>query len=307
MLRTRSFLFVASITMAALAAAACEPIVNAPPGGGAVVTGTFKIGPFNLAAMNQTGWESQGTRSNVPRPSGAFGIKTMSFDIVDASGDPVPRHMVHLHHVLLMNPARQDAFCSRAERFAGSGSERTPLSLPNPYAYLNGQNENWNALWHIMNMSDEAMTVYIQYTVGYQPAATAQNSRPVKPFFLDVTGCGNSQYDVPGNGGPGSVHTNTRTFTAPWDGYLTFAGGHQHEGGIDVALRDDATGNQCKMTAHYEAPMGDHNPPHEITTCPIHERVHAGNTYSVISRYDNSMPRQGVMGIVLAYAWQGSQ
>ena len=70
--------------------------------------------------------------------------------------------------------------------------------------------------------------VCIQYTVGYQPGATAQNSRPVTPFFLDVTRCGNSTYDVPGNGGPGGIHTAARTWSAPWDGYMVTAGGHLH-------------------------------------------------------------------------------
>src|SRR5690606_35359361 len=32
-------------------AAACEPIENAPPGGGEVVEETFTLGPFNLAPM----------------------------------------------------------------------------------------------------------------------------------------------------------------------------------------------------------------------------------------------------------------
>jgi hypothetical protein len=294
---------------ALLGAVACEPIVNAPPGGGTVAHQTFRLGPFDLAAMGQAGDQDIGSQGTVPRPSGAFGIKSITFDLVDANGDPIPRHMAHLHHVLLMNNARRDQFCSRAERFAGAGAERTPMSLPDPYAYMVSGSDTWSSLWHIMNTSDEAQQVYIQYDIGYQPGATTTNSRPVTPFFLDVTGCGNSEYDVPGDGGPGSVHTNTRTFTAPWDGYLVNAGGHLHEGGIDITIRDDANGHTCTMVAHYEDPMepGMMNPPHDITTCPVHEPIHAGGRYSVISRYDNSMPREGVMGIVLGYGWRGSQ
>jgi len=294
---------------ALLVAAACDPIVNAPPGGGTVVHQTFRLGPFNLAPMGQSGDQNQGTQASVPRPAGAFGIKTMTFDVVDANGNPVDRSMVHLHHVLLMTSARQDQFCNRPERFAGAGAERTPLSLYGPYAYMVGAGDSWSALWHVMNMSDQAQQVYIQYDIGYQPGATSTNSRPVTPFFLDVTGCGNSEYDVPGTGGPNSVLTTTRTFTAPWDGYLVTAGGHLHEGGIDITVRDDASGLSCTMNAHYDPPMepGMMNPPAGITTCPVHERIHAGGHYTVLSRYDNSMPYQGVMGIVLAYAWRGTQ
>jgi hypothetical protein len=286
---------------------ACDPIVNAPPGGGEVVVGTYRIGPFTLAPEGQPGSESQASRANVPRPSGAFGMKSISFDLVDAAGNPVPHSAVHLHHVLLMNPARTSPYCSNwPERFAGSGSERTPMSLPDPYAYMVRSDERWNALWHLMNMSDTTRDVYIQYTVGYQPGATTQNSRPVTPFFLDVTGCGNSTYDIPGNGGPGSVHTLARTRSAPWDGYLVTAGGHLHGGGIDIAIRDNADGLECKMVAKYDHthPL---DAPTSITTCPTHEQIGAGQTFTVTSRYDNSQPRQDVMGIVLAYAWRGTQ
>ena len=304
--RLRRLALLGAICLLTMGIAACDPIENAPPGGGEVVQGTFRIGPFDLAPDGQPGSESNSTRSNVAKPSGAFGLKTISFDIVDAAGTPLPHSAVHLHHVLLMNPARQDMFCSRSERFAGSGSERTPIELPDPYAYMVGSGERWNALWHIMNMSTTAQEVYIQYKVGYQPGATAQNTRGVTPFFLDVTGCGNSEYDVPGDGGPGSVHTNTRSWTVPWDGYHVTAGGHLHGGGIDIVLRNESTGAECTMVAHYEH-THPHDAPGSITRCPVHKRVLAGQEFSVSSHYDNSEPHAAVMGIVLAYAWQGSQ
>jgi hypothetical protein len=286
---------------------ACDPIVNAPPGGGEVVTGTFRIGPFSLAPEGQPGSETEASRANVPRPPGSFGMKSITFDVVDSAGNPVLHSAVHLHHVLLMNPARTSPFCSNwPERFAGAGSERTPMSLPDPYAYLVGSSERWNALWHLMNMSDTSREVYIQYTVGYQPGATAQNSRGVTPFFLDVTGCGNSTYDIPGNGGPGSVHTLARTWSAPWNGYMVTAGGHLHGGGIDIAIRDNADGLQCTMVAKYDH-VHPHDAPTSISTCPTHEQIGAGQTFTVTSRYDNSEPHQDVMGIVLAYGWRGSQ
>lgn len=74
-----------------------------------------------------------------------------------------------------MNPARTSPYCDNwPERFAASGSERTPMSLQDPYAYMVGRKERWNALWHVMNMSDTTQQVYIQYKIGYQPGATAR-------------------------------------------------------------------------------------------------------------------------------------
>jgi hypothetical protein len=290
-----------------LAATACEPVINAPPGGGDIVQGTFRIGPFNLSPVGQAGSENEGARGNMPRPTGAFGIKAMDFDLVYANGDPVPHSAVHLHHIVMMNNARQSLNCPQwPERFAGAGSERTPMRAPDPYAYLVGASDSWSSIWHIMNDSSSQQQVYIQYKLGYQPGANASNTRGLTPFFLDVTGCGNSEYDIPGNGGPGSVHTNTRSWTAPWDGMVVRFGGHLHGGGIDIRLQNDTTGEGCTMKAHYEH-THSHGAPGSIDTCSAHNRVRTGDRYSVISRYENDEPVEGAMGIVLAFVWRGTQ
>jgi hypothetical protein len=297
----------AATSLLLVAGAACMPIVNAPPGGGDVVHETYRLGPFDLAPMGQSGDQDEGFQVGIPRPEGAFGIKSMSFDIVDENGEPVDRHDAHLHHTVLASSAAQDSYCPGGERFAGAGAERNPIELPDPYAYLVGGSDRWDATWHVMNTSDQARRVYIEYDVGYQQGATAENSRDVTPFFLDVTGC-TAEFDVPGDGGPDSVHTRERTWTAPWDGYVVMSVGHLHEGGIDITLRDDLTGRTCTMTAEYEHEHDSgHNPPQSITTCPIHYPVQAGQEFSVIARYDNSQPYEGAMGIVRAYGWRGSQ
>lgn len=306
--RIRRAALVGLLAVALFAGTACATIVNPPAGGGEIVHSTYRIGPLNLQPAGQWWDTSVGYQTNLPRPSGAFGIKTMSFDIVDANGTPVPRHDAHLHHIVMGNNAHQDPYCGGNERFAGAGAERNPIVLPDPYAYLVGADDAWSATWEVVNEASRAQTVYIEYDIAYQRGATAENSRGVRAFFLDVAGC-LTQYNVPGNGGPGSVHTATRTWTAPWDGYLVTAVGHMHAGGIDLSLRDEARGVQCTMTAGYEDAHepGHENPPHEITRCPIHVQVQEGQRFSVISRYDNSAPQTGAMGIVRAYAWPGTQ
>lgn len=290
-----------------LTAAACEPVRNTPPGGGTVVQGSYRIGPFSLSPVGQPGSENQGAQGNMPKPTGAFGLKAMDFDLVYANGDPVPHTAVHLHHIVMMNSARTSPNCGQwPERFAAAGSERTPMRVPDPYAYLVGANESWSSIWHIMNESGSSQQVYIQYKLGYQPGANATNTRGVTPFFLDVTGCGNSEYDIPGNGGPGSVHTNTRTWTAPWDGLVVGFGGHVHGGGIDIRLQNERSGEGCTMLAHYDH-SHSHGAPGYIDACIAHNRVLAGDPYSVVSRYENDEFIDGAMGIVLAYVWRGTQ
>jgi hypothetical protein len=272
-----------------------------------VVTGTYRIGPFNLAPAGQPGSESNSAGTNLPRPPGAFGMKAMDFDLVDADGVPITHGAAHLHHVVMMTSARRSMFCPTwPERFAGSGSERTPIRFPDPYAYMVGANERWDAIWHVMNETSQPLQVYIQYKVGYQPGATAQNTRPVTPLFLDVTGCGGSTYDVPGNGGTGSLHTATRTWTAPWNGIVVGMGGHLHGGGVDITLRNNRSGEQCHMLAHYDHAHPGHSPG-SIDACIAHNRVNQGDTFTLTSRYDNAQPLQDVMGIVMAYAWRGTQ
>src|SRR5262245_59465092 len=85
----------AILACAVLIGTACEPLVNAPPGGGTTFSQTFRYGPFTLGP----GQEIQGAPSSgMPRPTGAFGLKGARFDVVDASGTPVSVHDVHLHH-----------------------------------------------------------------------------------------------------------------------------------------------------------------------------------------------------------------
>ncbi len=286
-----------------LFAAGCDPLLNAPPGGGETLTQTFRYGPLALGP----GGEVMGSpASGMPRPSGAFGLKSAKFDIVDQNGTPVSAHDVHLHHIVMITSAAQDALCpTRRERFLGSGMERTKVDLWGPYTYLVGASDQWGSIYHVMNMTSQPKTVYIQYTLGYQPGANATNSRPVQPLFQDVTGCGNSVFDVPGDGGPGSVFTKSRTWRAPRDGMAVFTGGHIHEGGIDISLRNATTGhNICTGTATYHT-----NPTHlaAINPCLLHEKVVGGQDYSVTARYDNSAPIKDAMGINLTYVWWGTQ
>ena len=283
--------------------AGCVPLQNSPPGGGQTLTQTFNYGPFTLGPNG----ELQGAPSSgMPRPSGAFGLKEAKFTVVDQSGAAVSPHDVHLHHIVMTTSAREDQLCpGRRERFIGSGMERTPIYFWGPYTYLVGASDQWGSIWHLMNESAQTRTVYIQYTLRYQPGANATNSRPVDAYFQDVDGCGDSTYDVPGTGGAGSVHTNTRAWTAPDDGLAVYTGGHLHEGGIDTTLRNDTTGEAfCTSKATY------HENPHHlasINSCLLHNQINQGDRIRLTARYDNSQPYDDVMGINLTYVWWGEQ
>jgi hypothetical protein len=266
-------------------------------------TESFLVGPFNLAAMGQPGWENESS-GNVPRPAGSFGIKGMRFDVVDHNGDPIDMHEVHLHHIVLLDHARPDAVCPPVpSRFSGSGHERTPLVLPDQYAYRVGAGDpSWSAAWHVMNMSPTPRTAYIKYEIDHVAHNSPEAARGVTAYWHDVTGpCTTSEYDVPGGGGPGSVHTKSWTYTAPKDGIRVYTGGHLHNGGIDLTMRRTATNEVvCTNTAMYPMP----GMLHEITACDDHTPVSAGEQFTTTARYDNSAPVAGAMGIQLSYVWE---
>jgi len=300
--RARRVALFGVFALVALVGAACVPLQNAPSGGGAVVEQTFRYGPFTLAP----GEETMGSPpAGMPRPAGAFGLQSAKFDVVDENNVPYSAHDVHLPLVVMTTSARRDVLCpDRAERFIGSGTAWTPITLGSPYTYLVGANDQWGSIYHLKNGTapgTPAKTVYIRYTLRYQPGATTQNSRPVTPMFMDVTGCAGDEYNVPGTGGPGSVHTRFATWTAPASGIAVFAAGHLHDGGIDITLKNETTGQiGCIGAAGYHE-----NPRHlaSIPACVLHHQVTAGNQYSVTSRYDNSAPIDGAMGIYLTYVW----
>lgn len=271
--------------------------------GSAFTTESFLIGPFDLSAMDQPGWENKSSGA-APRPAGSFGIKGMRFDIVDQNGAPVDMHDVHLHHIVMLDASRPDATCpSSATRFAGTGKERTPLVLGDDYAYkVKGTDPAWSAIWHVMNMSSQARTVYIKYSIDYVADNDPAAARAVTPYWSDVTGpCTNSEFDVPGNGGAGSVYSKSRTYTAPKNGTRVFVGGHIHDGGIDITMKRTAS-NQvvCTNTAVYPMP----GMIHEISTCTNPTSVTAGEQFTTTARYDNSAPISAVMGIQLSYVYE---
>ena len=177
------------------------------------------------------------------------------------------------------------------------------MAMPDPYAYMVGANDRWSALWHVMNMSDTPQQVYIQYKMGYQPGP-----RPRTPAGHAVLprhhGCGNSEYDIPGDGGPGSVHSAVADVGHAVGGLLRRLGRPRPRGGIDITIKDDVDNLWCTMTAKYE--HSHHGGPGSITACTPHEHFGAGDPFTVTARYENDEPLEGVMGIVLAYAWRGT-
>ena len=179
------------------------------------------------------------------------------------------------------------------------------------YAYLSEAGDAWVANFHLHTTSTTPVDdVRIEYTIAYETYTDPSEFRGTTPYFLDVTGCNQgSVYDVPGGGGPNSVHVASRTYTTPADGISVFTGGHIHEGGIEASLTRDATGEDyCTATASYLAMT--HHPYHpnlgtldRISHCVTHSEVNAGEKFTLRSTYDNEIFVGKAMGIMLTHIW----
>ena len=128
--RLGRYRFLVLLGLVALVGSACASLKGLYTGTVTPSTGVYRLGPFNLAPMDQPGSESESVQGSIPRPPGNIGIKSMTFDLVYAAGNPVPRWMRTCITRCLMNRAHTSPICSgEEERFAGAGAERTPLKL----------------------------------------------------------------------------------------------------------------------------------------------------------------------------------
>jgi hypothetical protein len=278
-------------------------------------TQIFRIGPYDLAGINQPGWEVKGN-DVMPHPAGNVAIKGIDFRVVDGDGHHVGLHLVHLHHIVLLDRSSPDPICPEVgARFAGTGTERTPLVLPGRFAYRVDAGDVWGSTFHLHTTSaTPAEDVYIEYEVQYEPITAQSDFQYTTPYFLDVTGCwsnSGSLYDVPGGGAPGSEHIASKTYTAPRNGTAVFTGGHIHAGGIDISLTRDATGEDyCTAMAHYEGTGHPSHPVfgqlHDISYCMQSSEVNAGETFTLRSRYDHQYETLKAMGIMVTHVYEPS-
>lgn len=298
------------------ASATPVPLVDAPAGGGAITYQEFTVNVGHLSPMGSPGDTVEGA-GYLPRPTGGFGMKSISFDLVDAhTGLPVPQMDAWLHHFVIAKMTADDPACPghrmyglKVAPMVGTGQERTPIAFPDPYAIMVGQSDTWGGLWHVMNMTDQPMDVKITYRIGLQAGATTTNTRPLTPFWADSYACpGGTTWNVAGNGGPNSVETKTQTYTIPKAGIVVGDGGHLHGGGIDLETRHQDGTLICVNRATYMQGMENMDGMIEsINPCTPHDTVTKGEKISVTSHYDNSAPHSEVMGISVLYLWYGVQ
>ncbi len=207
---------------------------------------TITAGPYdlpNMPPMEDHGMMDLGMSHDTPVQHFAWPIdgwfRGYRVDLVDAKGQPVPRHV--MHHLIMVNFSRRQLLYSAAERLMGAGTETDEeISVPKTIGVpmTPGMKLGMYVAWH-NDTGKDLEGVFLKLTMLWTPKN--QNPRPVNslPIYMDVnlTVGGSNTFDVP----PGKS-SKAYEFTLPVSGRLLGVGGHMHDYGLGVRLEDVETG-----------------------------------------------------------------
>jgi hypothetical protein len=258
---------------------------------------TFTIGPHTLQPAGQAGDEINQIYAAIERPEGDIAVRSIDWELIDSAGNALTHAQAHLHHIVLLDNSRPDELCGVPSRFAGTGDDLIKFELPEPYAYRSDSGD-WQAVYNIRNSSALPLDVAVRYTVTYSDALVP-NYRDVEPFFFDVDGCwGDSIFEVPGDGGPGSSFAKSNDYVMNRDATIVNGGGHLHDGGIDAYINDGAT-EICRATAVYDEDSGHFD---GVEPCGVvNYDIDIGDVLTLTARYRNDEYIPDAMGIMVMY------
>lgn len=311
--------------LAMLACAVMAVLIPAATAGAAITTRTVDYGPYTIPAgagdphdSMSMGMIANQISTNVAKPCTDCTIIAIRPDLVDASGarvnvDSGPM----IHHALLAANAtgKSDATCrgtvvgALGERFFAAGNERTPIDVTSvPYGYKIGRTETWNLVVDLMNWATTTKTVRVRMTYTYATGSDATSRAPLRPVWLDLDQCGDSEVSVPT--GPSDSHYD---WTVNVPGRVIQTAGHVHDHGVRTELTNESAGGTsiCNSVAGYGETPGFVTPDgrrhvSSMTSClgnPI-STVASGQRLRLHTLYDVPVGHPAIddaMGIMIAY------
>jgi hypothetical protein len=287
-------------------ATAVVVLALAPSAWGA--TKVVRYGPYTIpgGTMATPGMVHNKLSFVVQRPCVDCYITSFTPDLVYADGTRANLDTgAMLHHAVFASQFRSDATCGgtllglAGERFFGSGNERTAISFPAGYGYRVRWYDAWTLLVDLMNHAAEAKTVYVQVTYTYRPAW--ESVKPLKPVWLDIDQCGDSEYSIPM--GYSDTHWDWKV-NVP--GSVVAAFGHQHGHGVSIyATKGESKDHKAGVICRSDATL-DPSDVHSVlsmSTCtgdPL-ARLSSGNLVRLHSIYNSTHAADDVMGIMFLY------
>jgi len=203
----------------------------------------FKTETFHLPAYHTPGnggISSRGEQMPLPHFNHKIGIKYWGgWEVVDDNTkEPLKTGGAFFHHITVFrsHPSGEREFltgCSDDRRTLGPELDHRYLQLVDS----SPKDENIQGYYHIVNLMPHAVKIAVRYNVTY----VADDDIPedtiwVKAHFMSTA------YNVPGNGGKGSVHSQVTETAAPTTGRVVTAVGHLHQGSYNVTLFEKKTG-----------------------------------------------------------------
>lgn len=226
--------------------------------------------------------------------------------LTDSSGGAVPGRL--LHHTAFWNVNRPDFLChNKEEHIFGAGSEMNVWPPLPGYGYRVHKGDLIRIETMVYNPTAAGYSaVWLEVAIQYAPAPAADSPAdpaPVKtvyPAWIDVQECRDSGYDL-----PAGKSTRTGILALQYNGALLGVGGHLHDYGHELLLRDAAT---QKEIARLEAKTDSSG---NLISTPIKTffetggyALKRGDRLEVSATYDNLSGKlipQGAMGIVVGY------
>jgi hypothetical protein len=213
-------------------------------------------------------------------------LRGFRFEVLDASGHPLPRHL--MHHVVILNFDRRQLLYSMSERVFGAGAETEDASIPRSIGVPFPRNTHMGmyVAWH-NDTGHEITGVRMQLTMQWIPQS--QNPRPVDvlPLYMDVnlTVGGTNTFDI-----PVGRSTQTHEFTLPSGGRLLAVSGHLHNFGVMVRLEDAESGKEITRVEPTIDRKGNVSGMRRRVFGIRGEglRLRAGHRYRVVAEYNNT-------------------
>jgi hypothetical protein len=288
-------LIVLAITLAAPAAADAK-----------VRTLHLRYGPV---ALEPAGLVFHNTRVRTPQING-FVTRIHAY-VVDARGRRLDSSRVMLHHAVFRRriTPKYDKECNtrrETEPFYATGEEDETLRLPPGYGLRVSPHDRWLVRWMLMNHTDQPHKAFIRYDVKVD---TSRTIVPVRPLWARVVRCREEYFDVPGDGGPGSVFTKSKDIPVTRTGRIVVATGHLHGGAVGLTLSEPRCAGRTIFTARPVYRSGTagntelHDGPVHVTsfTSTVGVPVFRGQVLTLSAAYDNSVRREDVMGTMHLY------
>lgn len=254
-------MLLALLSAAALAAAPAAPRDTTAPAAPQIIVTVDSVhrqvivtaGPFDLPSM-PADMDMESMEHEPPQvmpfrwPVDGY-MRGFDVQMRDAQGHQLPREI--LHHLIGVNFDRRQLIYDSVERLFGWGAETDKVELPSSMGVPLALHTKLGvyAMFHNETGTD-VPAAYLRVTLDYTPRK-GSDVLAVMPFYVDVNNHigGVTSFDVP----PGKS-TFKYTFELPASGRLVGIGGHLHNYGSSLELRDGRSG---KVLARLKAKRND--------------------------------------------------